>query len=399
MSPARSTRAPTPRPKAPAGIAPGPPPPRPRFRGRRPQARARRALEIVRRLRARYPETRLPLRHRNPLQLLDRDDVVRAVDGRAGQPGHPRPVQAVPNGRRLRRGAHERARDVRPQHRILPREGARDPAGDARARRPVRGPRAAHAGGAGAAARRGAQDRERGAERVRGAGDRGRHARAAPVAAPGAHRARRPGQDRAGPDAAHPARRMERVLAQADLSRPGDLLRPAAAVPDLPAAGSSARRAGTAGCRRGWRPRGAASPRARTGGRGRAPNGAHARERDRERPARRPDGARHGRREPLEHRLGRGARVLARGRPGRLHLSGPAPGEGRPRAGRDAAGLARAALRCRAGRGARGPGRIDPRADRRRSTPSSTASRSPNGKTSGARSSRPPGPASRSRSR
>jgi endonuclease-3 len=62
----RSTRAPAARPKTPA---------RPR---RAPaglpretqKARAQRALEIVRRLRARYPETELPLHHRNPLQLL-----------------------------------------------------------------------------------------------------------------------------------------------------------------------------------------------------------------------------------------------------------------------------------------------------------------------------------------
>jgi len=36
----------------------------------RPEARAERAREIVRRLRARYPDVRIPLRHRNPLQLL-----------------------------------------------------------------------------------------------------------------------------------------------------------------------------------------------------------------------------------------------------------------------------------------------------------------------------------------
>lgn len=35
-----------------------------------PQVRARRALEIVRRLARRYPDVKIPLRHRNPLELL-----------------------------------------------------------------------------------------------------------------------------------------------------------------------------------------------------------------------------------------------------------------------------------------------------------------------------------------
>ena len=63
MSAARSARAPAQRPKTPSA-------PRAALPRETPEARARRALEIVRRLRARYPETRLPLRHRNPLQLL-----------------------------------------------------------------------------------------------------------------------------------------------------------------------------------------------------------------------------------------------------------------------------------------------------------------------------------------
>jgi len=69
VSPARSTRASTPRPTAPAGSRPGRAA-QAALPREAPAARARRALEIVRRLRARYPETRLPLRHRNPLQLL-----------------------------------------------------------------------------------------------------------------------------------------------------------------------------------------------------------------------------------------------------------------------------------------------------------------------------------------
>ena len=63
MSAARSARAPAQRPRTPSA-------PRAALPRETPEARARRALEIVRRLRARYPETRLPLRHRNPLQLL-----------------------------------------------------------------------------------------------------------------------------------------------------------------------------------------------------------------------------------------------------------------------------------------------------------------------------------------
>jgi len=70
VSSPRAARAPAPRSKAAAGS-------RPRRRSapaalprETPAARAQRALEIVRRLRARYPDTQLPLRHRNPLQLL-----------------------------------------------------------------------------------------------------------------------------------------------------------------------------------------------------------------------------------------------------------------------------------------------------------------------------------------
>ncbi len=84
--------------------------------------------------------------------------------------------------------------------RLLPPEGEGDPRHDAAPARGLRRQGAAADGGPAAPARRCAQDRERRRGRARRRpGNRGRHARAAPLAAARADEGGRPGQDRARP--------------------------------------------------------------------------------------------------------------------------------------------------------------------------------------------------------
>jgi endonuclease-3 len=70
VSRTRPARAPAPRSNASAGPAQNRRAVQAALPRESADARARRALEIVRRLRTRYPDTKLPLRHHNPLQLL-----------------------------------------------------------------------------------------------------------------------------------------------------------------------------------------------------------------------------------------------------------------------------------------------------------------------------------------
>ena len=160
-----------------------------------------------------------------------RDDPVRADHRQAGQPGHADPVRALPDRGGLRGRRSRRAGEDHPVDRVLPREGEQPDRTRAGPVRPLPRRGAASAEGPGHPARRGPEDRERGArQRLRHPRHHGGH----PFRPAGPQirldDQHRPGEGRGGGGHAHTAPGLDRPLAADDLARPPGLPRPPARV-------------------------------------------------------------------------------------------------------------------------------------------------------------------------
>ena len=196
------------------------------------RARARRILQALERA---YPDAKIALELQQPVRAAGGDDPLGPVHRRAGEHGHARIVPPVPD--RARPGAGRARQRLEGEIRstgffraktrsllgmaqaVVERHGGEVPQ---RARRPDR------------AARRGAEDRQRGdRQRVRRRRPRGRHPRLPGVAAPGpgplrrSRRDPRPARRHAAPRPADPGDPSR------DHPRPSHLPRPHAGLPGL----------------------------------------------------------------------------------------------------------------------------------------------------------------------
>ena len=195
----------------------------------RPRGAKARAEEVLTRLAREYPEAECALVHDDAFQLLAADDPVGADHRRERQQGHAGAVREVPDARRPR---PRRSADV--EQLVFPTGFYRsktknllgmarmlDDEFDGEVPDRARGPREA--------ARRRAQDRQRGAVgRVRPARPARRHPRRPARPPAQAHDRDRSGQGRARPQRARPAGGAGPLLAAPHPARPPGVLRPQA---------------------------------------------------------------------------------------------------------------------------------------------------------------------------